>query len=572
MRVQNSANGTEGHTDWHAVDWRYAQRRVRNLRQRIFKASRAGDLKKVRSLQKLMLRSHSNTLLSVRRVTQDNRGKYTPGIDREIIKTPEAKGKLVSWLNSATPWKAKPVRRVYIPKANGEFRPLGIPTVRDRCLQAKVKNALEPEWEARFEASSYGFRPGRGSHDALVAVHSLACATGNKRWVIDADIRGAFDTIDHNALLDTVGRFPARELLKQWLKAGYIENAKRSGTPAGTPQGGIVSPLLANIALHGMEEALDIRRYRNGRPVKEKNTRALVRYADDFVVFCKSKADAEAATDTLRQWLASRGLELSQEKTRLVHVREGFDFLGVHTRLYKSAFKKNGVVCLQTPSRTSVRRFRQNVNAVFATHKGNNAQALIHALAPILRGWGNYFRPFVSAKTFGNLDDWLFHRLCYWAKRTHNGKSRRWRDARYFGMSAPGRKDRYVFTDPVSGVYLMKLMWLGIRRHVIVRNAASVDDPSLREYWATRDAKYGDLSPRRYAVAHSQNFKCAACGLTLFNGERLHLHHLIRDKHDPDREHRKHLRMLHYDCHIYGVHGTQSNNNPEWVEGLLLNA
>jgi RNA-directed DNA polymerase len=193
MQANRSANGTERRTDWSSVDWRKAHRLVRNLRQRIFRASQAGDRKRVRSLQKLMLRSYANTLLGVRRVTQVNRGKDTPGVDQLVVKTPEARGRLVDQLLTYQPWKARPARRVYIPKANGKRRPLGIPTIIDRCLQARVKNALEPFWEARFEGCSYGFRPGRGCHDAIAKIYLLAGPHRRKRWVVDADIKGAFD-------------------------------------------------------------------------------------------------------------------------------------------------------------------------------------------------------------------------------------------------------------------------------------------------------------------------------------------------------------------------------------------
>ena len=194
MRAPGYANGPERPTDWSAINWRKVQRSVRNLRQRIFRATQAGDWRKVRSLQKLMLRSHANTLLSVRQVTQVNAGKYTPGVDKLVVKTPAARGKLVDRLAACQPWRVKPVRRVYIPKANGKSRPLGIPTVIDRCLQTRVKNALEPCWEALFEGSSYGFRPGRGCHDALAKIYQLAVPNRRKKWVVDADIQGAFDS------------------------------------------------------------------------------------------------------------------------------------------------------------------------------------------------------------------------------------------------------------------------------------------------------------------------------------------------------------------------------------------
>jgi RNA-directed DNA polymerase len=224
MQSSGNANGPERRTDWHAIDWRKADRIVRNLRQRIFRASQANDLRRVRSLQKLMLRCYSNTLLCVRRVTQVNAGKFTPGVDRLVVKTPAARGALVDRLTTTQPWRAHPVRRVYIPKSNGKQRPLGIPTVTDRALQARVKNALEPEWEARFEGTSYGFRPGRGCHDALGRIYLLARPHLRKKWVVDADIKGAFDNIDHDFLLQALGDAPGRELVRQWLKAGVLED------------------------------------------------------------------------------------------------------------------------------------------------------------------------------------------------------------------------------------------------------------------------------------------------------------------------------------------------------------
>src|SRR5947209_11381827 len=325
------ANGTKKQTNWNAINWRKANQTVRNLRHRIFRATQEVNLKKVRSLQKLMLKSYSNRLVSVRRVAQINAGKNTPGVDKLVIKTPAARGGMVDTLAHHTLWKAKPARRVYIPKANNKLRPLGIPVVQDRCLQAMVKNALEPFWEAKFEWSSYGFRPGRSCHDAIEKIYGLARTNKTKKWVLDADIRGAFDHISHDYLLKTIGPVPGKELIKQWLKAGYVEHGTFHATEQGTPQGGVVSPLLANIASHGMEAPIGVTYDYRGQLIGK---RAVVRYADDFVCFCETREDAERVQKILVECLKERGLALSEHNTRIVHLTQRFDFLGFNIRHY----------------------------------------------------------------------------------------------------------------------------------------------------------------------------------------------------------------------------------------------
>jgi RNA-directed DNA polymerase len=286
-----------------------------------------------------MLRCRSNLLLSVRRITQINAGKNTAGVDKVVIKTPEARGRFVDEMSkdinsTIKPWRVNPVRRVYIPKPNGKQRPLGIPTVKDRVLQAMVKHALEPYWEMKFEGSSYGFRPGRSCHDAIEKIYGISRPNKHKKCVVDADIMGAFDNIGHDFLLRTIGeKFPGLNLIQKWLRAGIVDRGRYSSTLAGTPQGGVISPLLLNIALHGMEEALGVKYSNRGQSIGK---RMVVRYADDFVVFCETKEDAEKVKDEiLPTWLAARGLSMSSEKTRIVHVTEGFDFLGFNIKHYR---------------------------------------------------------------------------------------------------------------------------------------------------------------------------------------------------------------------------------------------
>lgn len=355
MQASHLANRPKAQTDWLRVNWRKANRIVRNLRRRIFRATTEANYRKVRSLQKLMLHCHFNILMSVRRVTQLNAGKHTPGVDNIVATTATARGELVDELTCYQPWQVQPVRRVYIPKANGKERPLGIATIRDRCLQTMVKNALEPEWEAQFEGTSYGFRPGRSCHDAIVRIFNFARANSRRKWVIDADIQAAFDSINHDFLLKRLGTFPAREFIWQWLKAGYVEYGRKHDSDIGVPQGGPISPLLSNIALHGLEAALGLGK--SGQSATEE--RGVVRYADDFVVFCKTQEDAHCCLKLLSDWLQQRGLRLSQEKTRIVHLTEGFDFLGFNCRHYKTPQTPTGWTLLITPSRKSVQRLRE---------------------------------------------------------------------------------------------------------------------------------------------------------------------------------------------------------------------
>lgn len=482
-------------------------------------------MKKVRSLQKLMLRSYSNTLVSVRRVTQINAGKKTAGVDKVVVKTPKARGELVDQLMTYQPWRAQPARRVYIPKANGKLRPLGIPTVIDRALQARVKNALEPYWEARFEGTSYGFRPGRGCHDAIAKIYLLSCPDRRKKWVVDADIKGAFDNIDHETLLGVIAGFPARELIKQWLKAGYMEGNVFHETEAGTPQGGVISPLLANIALHGMEEALGVTR--NKRRGTINGPRAVVRYADDFVVFCESREDAEAAKKTLEEWLKEKGLQLSEEKTRIVHLTEGFDFLGFTIKLYPKQKTNTGYKLLITPSKKSERAIRNKLREAWLHMNGNNVIAVIKELNPIIRGWANYFRIGVASETFSKLDHWMTYREMRYAKRNHPRKSWKWRKNKYWGKLNSSRDNNWVFGDKPTGGYLLRFSWFPIERHTLVRGNASPDDPGLREYWAWREkAKARNLRPRRQTTAWKQRSICPLCGQSLFNGEEIQEHHI----------------------------------------------
>ena len=441
------ANGPEDATPaWDAIDWRRVEDDVRRLRQRIFTASKAGDLARVRNLQKLMLRSRANTLLSVRRVTERNAGRMTAGVDGEVVLTPEARMNLADRAHQmAEPFKALPVRRVYIPKrgSSTKRRPLGIPVIFDRCHQARVVNALEPEWEARFEPRSYGFRPGRGCHDAIDAIHRTSCGKSTKRqWVLDADLAAAFDQIAHDHILTMLGTFPARGMVEQWLKAGVVEHGRLHRTEEGTPQGGVVSPVLLNIALHGMEKAAGVRYHTTGRAAgwAIADSPVLIRYADDYVVLCHSRQEALEVKARLAGWLAPRGLSFNEDKTRIVPLQDGFDFLGFNVR-------RHGDKLLITPRKVAVRQIRDRLRTELRSLRGTNARAVIGRLNPIIRGWANYHRGVVSSQTFSALDDYMWRLTYKWALFTHPNKPRAWIIPRYFGQFNKSRRDRWVFGD-----------------------------------------------------------------------------------------------------------------------------
>ena len=410
-----------------------------------------------------------------------------------------------------------------------------------------VKNALEPSWEARFEGCSYGFRPGRSCHDAIAKIYGLARPHTNKKWVLDADIKGAFDNIDHNALLEAMGEVPGKELIKQWLKAGYVDKKVFHETKSGTPQGGVISPLLANIALQGMEEALGVK---HGWHNVIRSKRALVRYADDFVVLCESQEDAEAAKQALITWLGERGLVLSPEKTKIVHLTEGFNFLGFQVRLYKAPkTSRHGYKLRIKPGEQSVQKMRDKLRERWHRLQGSNASALTKELNPIIRGWANYFRIGVAKEAFRALDDWMFHRAVRYAKRTHSNKPWKWVKARYWGKLNPKRNDYWVFGDKTKGTYLLKFSWFKIERHVLVKSNTSPDDPARRGYWQERQkAKAKDLMPNQQKLAKDQNYVCRVCGTTLFNGEELHEHH-IQPRRKGGKHDRENRTLVHLYCH-----------------------
>jgi RNA-directed DNA polymerase len=558
--------GALGHlSDWNSIDWEPVTQKVTNLRQRIYRATQEGRHNQARSLKKLLMRSYANLLLSTRRVTQDNQGKRTAGVDGQTAILPATKMKVVREMQTYQLGQVKPARRVYIPKANGKQRPLGIPTIKDRIAQAVIKNALEPVWEASFEASSYGFRPGRSCHDAIEHAWGRLNANGGHSWVLDADIKGAFDNIGHDFILKALTTTPGRGWIQAWLKAGYVEADIFHATESGTPQGGVISPLLANIALDGMEHVLasytKLRPYHvktgreAGRVIRKRvQVYGYVRYADDFIITAETKEELEAILPEVEAWLALRGLRLNTEKTHIRHITKGFNFLGFNIRRY-------GRKTLVKPQQEKVQAKLREIKTWLHEHPDMEPEVVIQHLNPILRGWANYYKHAVSKEVFASFDHHLVHALLRWAKRRHSNKGVRWVVSRYFGRIGG---DHWVFTARARDrrgewrdYYLHRVTTTKITRHVKVRGRASPDDPGMETYWTARRTRYGKTcyiaGSKLYRIAERQRWRCPVCHDHLFSGERIHIHHHQRVA-DGGSDAESNLMLVHVECHKH-LHG-----------------
>jgi RNA-directed DNA polymerase len=433
------------------------------------------------------------------------------------------------------------------------------PTIADRVAQAAVKNALEPSWEARFEANSYGFRPGRSCHDALAQCHQRL-QKGRDEWILTADIRGAFDHVSHEVILDALGNTPGRALIKQWLKAGYVEAEMFYNTPSGTPQGGIVSPLLLNIALTGLEDVLTTQRkvkaYVSTRPQgrhaisrKASPRYGYIRYADDMLVTASSKEDIDVIVPTIEQWLAERGLGLKKEKTTITHVKEGVNFLGFHIRQFQGS-------CYILPQKEKVHAFLADMRTWLQAHEGATPETVIRTLNPLLRGWGNYYKHSASKQTFKYIDHGVWQMLWRWARKRHPKKSKTWIAQKYFMPPHAARWTIHALVETRQGgkkpLTIVQLADIPIERHIKVAGTASPDDPTMSAYWTRRHTRYGKTywgkGSKLRAIAEKQRWQCPICGEHLLNGEKLHTHHKIPvQQGGTDRT--ENLVHLHEACH-----------------------
>jgi len=483
-RAAEPVAGAPSHLElmWLQTDWPRIESQVRRLQVRIAKATKEGRWGKVQALQRLLTRSHSGKLLAVKRVTE-NRGKRTPGVDGKIWSTPAAKSKGVQELRHRG-YRPLPLRRIYIPKSNGKQRPLGIPTMSDRAMQALWKLAVEPVSETQADRNSYGFRPARSTADAIAYCFTALAKRGSAQWVLEGDIRGCFDNISHDWMLKNIPM--DKTVLRRWLQAGYIERGSLYATEAGTPQGGIISPVLASMTLDGLEEAVLTSVAPTERTRRRHRFKVhVVRYADDFVV---TGASQEVLTQHVRpavaQFLAPRGLELSEEKTRVTHIDQGFDFLGQNLRKYAGKL-------LITPAKKSVKALLDKVREIVRANLGATQANLLFILNPIIRGWANYHRHVVSKARFAWLDHKIWYILWKWAVRRHPMKPANWVKDRYFhcrGHRSWVFATRAMVGGSVRDVELFAASTIAIVRHVKIRGDANPFDPAWDAYLTRRGA------------------------------------------------------------------------------------
>ena len=527
MKMQRTAMSASSRCPdaWHQINWGHVERTVRGTQVRIAKAARESDWRRVKALQRMLTRSFCGKALAVKRVTE-NQGRRTPGVDGELWETPTAKRAAIDRL-SRRGYRPSPLRRVYIPKANGKLRGLGIPTMTDRAMQALHLLALAPVAETTADRNSYGFRVGRSTTDAIVQCRTVLAQKHSAEWILEADIAGCFDHISHDWLLNHVPM--DRVILRKWLKAGVVELGQLKATEAGTPQGGIISPTLANLALDGLEKRTTGHFGGKWSKLARKHKVHFVRYADDFIITGTSREVLEnEVRPVVSKFLAERGLRLSEAKTQVTHVDQGFDFLGWNVRRY------NGTV-LVMPSKKNVKAFLTKVREIIRIHGSAKQTTLIRGLNPILRGWANYHRSQSASKAFQAADAQVFAALWRWARRRHPKKGRRWVRQRYWQTSG---NRTWVFATPrpdlcgnADSVQLVDLPSVKIRRHPKVKADYNPFDPTWEAYAENRRTAVMSvkLGYRKQVLSlyNRQQGNCAHCGTAITEESGWHDHHIV---------------------------------------------
>jgi RNA-directed DNA polymerase len=455
--------------NWDTIVWRKVIQKVQRLQRRIAKAVKEGRWGKVKSLVYLVSKSFYAKLLAVFRVTT-NKGGNTPGVDNIV------------WLNAYKKLHAahslktrgyapKPLRRVYIRKKNGKKRPLSIPCMYDRAMQALFAIALTPIAETTADPNSYGFRPKRACADAIAQCFKALCQKGSAQWVFEADIKSCFDEISHDWIMENIPL--NKTLLRKWLNAGYIEKKRLFPTSKGTPQGGIISPTIMNMVLDGMETVI-----KKQFPKWKRQKVNFIRYADDFIITAPSEALLkDEVIPLVIDFLKIRGLRLSEEKSKITHINEGFDFLSQNIRKYKGKL-------LIHPSKDAVQSFKDKLKLMFRKLRGIPAHALIRLLNPVIRGWSNYHKGICAKGTFYKLGTFIYQQLNRWAKYQHGNRNRHWIYARYFLNNH--FTDKYKGKNGIAWHRLYKVSHVPIRYHVKIKSTANPYLPESDKYFFHR--------------------------------------------------------------------------------------
>jgi RNA-directed DNA polymerase len=473
-----SSRESKGSTGWDAIPWPDVKKKVERLQMRIAKATREGKHRKANSLQWILTHSYYAKLLAVKRVTT-NKGKRTAGVDGVIWKTSAEKLAAVDTLNRHG-YKPLPLRRKYIPKRNSnKKRPLGIPTMRDRAMQALYAMALKPIAETLADPNSYGFRDKRNCHDAIQQVFIALAKSYSAEWILEGDIKSCFDEISHQWMLENIPM--DKKILKAWLKAGYVDEGKLYPSISGTPQGGVISPILANMTLDGLEKTL----YGPNKCNRQKVN--VIRFADDFVTTGRTKELLEnQALPAAKAFLEPRGLKLSEEKTLITNINDGFDFLGFNVRKY------NGKLLIK-PSKKAVKSLLDEVRVTIKSHLGVKPEVLIVKLNLLLKGWVNYHRHVVAKKTFSYVDWQIDKMIKGWMKRRHPTKGMKWIHNKYFHTNPIIGTTFAVRVKTQDGKFqlyaLYKAAWTTITRHIKIKQQANPFDPEYAIYFKARKGR-----------------------------------------------------------------------------------
>lgn len=544
QKIRAGAPSRESVT-WHSIDWAKCHRGVRKLQVRIAKATRERKHSKVKALQWLLTHSFSGKALAVRRITE-NQGSKTAGVDQVVWPTPAAKSLAILSLRRHG-YHPLPLKRVHIPKSNGKTRPLGIPTMKDRAMQALYLLALEPIAETTADRRSFGFRTGRCTADAIEQCFTSLARKNSAQWVLEGDIKGCFDNISHDWLLTHIPM--DRTILRMWLQAGYIENQRFFPVGAGTPQGGIISPTLANMALDGLEAILSSRFGKKRTRASSKTKVNYIRYADDFIITGISKEILiEEVVPLVEAFMQERGLTLSPEKTRITSINDGFDFLGQNIRKY-------GNKLLIKPSKTNTADFLAKVRSTIKGNKTTSQRKLIWLLNPMIRGWANYHQHVVSKEIFERVDHEIWRTLWQWCKRRHPQKGSRWIKNRYF-HTVGGRNWMFAEkggqADNRHPLCLRRSSDTEIKRHTVMKLDACIFDPEWEMYFEGRFSLklQNSLKGRKKLlnVLLNQKGKCPVCYEVITPDTGWSIHHLIR-RVDGGNDRSTNLVMVHPDCH-----------------------